>query len=131
MKRINIKEHIRTIADFPKKGILFYDICSLLMHPEAWQETVRQMTELVRSTKAEKLVAVESRGFLVTAPVTKNFLLNRIVIKIAFGFITGLILSFVFYKLIEKNHDKLVKIARNFPKKVDISLYKDTENLLN
>ncbi len=52
-------------------------------------------------------------------------------IKIAFGFITGLILSFVFYKLIEKNHDKLVKIARNFPKKVDISLYKDTENLLN
>ena len=33
---------------------------------------------------------------------TKNFLLNRIVIKIAFGFITGLILSFVFYKLIEK-----------------------------
>ena len=33
MNNINIKDHIRTIADFPKKGILFYDICSLLMHP--------------------------------------------------------------------------------------------------
>ena len=81
MKRINIKEHIRTVADFPKKGILFYDICSLLMHPEAWQETVRQMTELVRSTKAEKLVAVESRGFLVTAPVSFNLGLPQVLAR--------------------------------------------------
>ena len=38
MNNINIKDHIITIADFPKKGILFYDTCSLLMHPEAWQK---------------------------------------------------------------------------------------------
>ena len=81
MNKINIKEHIRTIADFPQKGILFYDICSLLMHPAAWQETVRQMTELIRKIKAEKLVAVESRGFLVTAPVAFNLGLPQVLAR--------------------------------------------------
>ena len=81
MDKINIKDHIRTIADFPKKGILFYDICSLLMHPEAWQETVRQITEIVRNSQAEKLVAVESRGFLVTAPVSFNLGLPQVLAR--------------------------------------------------
>ncbi len=81
MDKINIKDHIRTVADFPKKGILFYDLCSLLMHPEAWQETVRQITEIVRNTQAEKLVAVESRGFLVTAPVSFNLGLPQVLAR--------------------------------------------------
>ena len=41
---MNIKDHIRGIPDFPKPGILFYDISTLLAHPGAWRETVHQLT---------------------------------------------------------------------------------------
>jgi adenine phosphoribosyltransferase len=52
---MDLKQHIRGIPDFPKPGILFYDISTLLKHPGAWKETV--------------LAGIESRGFLVAAPV--------------------------------------------------------------
>ena len=42
---MDLKAHIRQIPDFPKPGILFYDISTLLNHPEAWRATVEQMAE--------------------------------------------------------------------------------------
>lgn len=66
---MNIKDHIRSVPDFPKPGILFYDISTLLAHAGAWQETVRQLAETVRPTKPDLLVGIESRGFLVAAPL--------------------------------------------------------------
>lgn len=66
---MDLKEHIRTIPDFPKPGILFYDISTLLAHPEAWRTTVERMAEAVRPLKPELLVGIESRGFLVAAPL--------------------------------------------------------------
>ena len=66
---MDFKEHIRAIPDFPKPGILFYDISTLLAHPKAWQATVEHLAEAVRPHRADLLVGIESRGFLVAAPL--------------------------------------------------------------
>jgi adenine phosphoribosyltransferase len=66
---VNLKDHIRHVPDFPKPGILFYDISTLLAHAAAWAEAVRQLKEAVAPLKPDVLVGIESRGFLVAAPL--------------------------------------------------------------
>ena len=66
---MNIKDHIRSIPDFPKPGILFYDISTLLAHPNAWAETVDHMAEAIQPWAPTKLIGIESRGFLLAAPL--------------------------------------------------------------
>ena len=66
---MDLKDHIRSIPDFPKPGILFYDISTLLAHPRAWQATVEQLAEAVRPHRPDLLMGIESRGFLVAAPL--------------------------------------------------------------
>lgn len=66
---MDLKEHIRSIPDFPKPGILFYDISTLLAHPEAWRTTVTRLAEALQPHRPDLLVGIESRGFLVAAPV--------------------------------------------------------------
>lgn len=66
---MDLREHIRQIPDFPKPGILFYDISTLLAHPAAWTETVENLAELVAPLRPDKLLGIESRGFLVAAPL--------------------------------------------------------------
>ena len=66
---MNLKDHIRSIPDFPKPGILFYDISTLLAHPKAWHETIEQMAETVKKHQPDVLAGIESRGFLLAAPL--------------------------------------------------------------
>lgn len=66
---MDLKQHIRTIPDFPKPGILFYDISTLLAHNAAWRACVEQLAEKVRPWKPQKLIGIESRGFLTAAPL--------------------------------------------------------------
>ena len=66
---MNLKDHIRGIPDFPKPGILFYDISTLLAHPAAWQTAVERLAETVAPYRPEVLAGIESRGFLVAAPL--------------------------------------------------------------
>lgn len=66
---MDIKDYIRQIPDFPKPGILFYDLSTLLAHPQAWQATVEQLADIVRPLKPDVLAGIESRGFLVAAPL--------------------------------------------------------------
>jgi len=66
---MDIRQHIRAIPDFPKPGILFYDISTLLAHAQAWRATVDQLAEQVRPHRPDLLVGIESRGFLVAAPL--------------------------------------------------------------
>ncbi|MEI6558864.1 MAG: adenine phosphoribosyltransferase [Rhodospirillaceae bacterium] len=66
---MNLKDHIGHVPDFPKPGILFYDICPLLAHAGAWREAVRQLADEVGVHKPDLLVGIESRGFLVAAPL--------------------------------------------------------------
>lgn len=71
---MDLKQHVRGIPDFPKPGILFYDISTLLKHPGAWQETIRELVEALKPLKPDLLAGIESRGFLIAAPVA--FALN-------------------------------------------------------
>jgi len=66
---MDLKQHIRGIPDFPKPGILFYDISTLLAHPQAWHATVERLAEALRPHRPDLLVGIESRGFLVAAPL--------------------------------------------------------------
>ncbi len=66
---MNLKDHIRGIPDFPKPGILFYDISTLLSNAKAWRATVDQMEAVIAPLKPDMLVGIESRGFLVAAPL--------------------------------------------------------------
>ncbi len=66
---MNLKDHIRGIPDFPKPGILFYDISTLLRHPDAWQVAMGRMANLVRGHQPALLAGIESRGFLLAAPL--------------------------------------------------------------
>jgi adenine phosphoribosyltransferase len=66
---MDLKRHIREVPDFPKPGILFYDISTLLAHAEAWRETVRRLVAGVELHRPDLLLGIESRGFLVAAPL--------------------------------------------------------------
>ena len=66
---MDLKQHIREVPDFPKPGILFYDISTLLGHAEAWRETVDQLENAVEEFQPDLLAGIESRGFLVAAPL--------------------------------------------------------------
>ena len=66
---MDLKQHIRSVHDFPKPGILFYDISTLLSHPLAWRTTVERLARALRPHEPDLLVGIESRGFLVAAPL--------------------------------------------------------------
>ncbi len=78
---MDLKEHIRGIPDFPTPGILFYDISPLLAHPQAWQTTVERLAEIIHAHEPDVLAGIESRGFLVAAPLAlklnKGFVMVR------------------------------------------------------
>lgn len=66
---MDIKSHIRGIPDFPKPGILFYDISTLLADADAWQVTTGRLAKVVAPFRPDILAGIESRGFLVAAPL--------------------------------------------------------------
>lgn len=66
---MNIKDHIRSIPDFPKPGILFYDVSTLLAHADAWQVAMGRLAREIRKFQPDVLAGIESRGFLVAAPL--------------------------------------------------------------
>lgn len=66
---MDIEEHIRQIPDFPKPGILFYDISTLLSNIKAWRHTIDLLSVATRQFDPDLLVGIESRGFLVAAPM--------------------------------------------------------------
>src|SRR3546814_412019 len=78
---MDLKSHIRHVPDFPKPGILFYDISTLLAHPAAWRETVRRLAEAIRPLQPDLLVGIESRGFLTAAPLALELGLGFIMMR--------------------------------------------------
>src|SRR5579859_3823786 len=66
---MDLKAHIRQVPDFPKPGIQFYDVSTLLAHADAWQVTMGRLANAVRAQQPDLLVGIESRGFLVAAPL--------------------------------------------------------------
>lgn len=67
---MDLKKHIRSIPDFPKAGICFYDIAPLLRNGEMWQNTVDQLAARLESERPDQLLGIESRGFMVAAALS-------------------------------------------------------------
>ena len=66
---MDLKDHIRGIPDFPKPGILFYDISTLLRDADAWQVAMGRLARTVRVFQPDLVAGIESRGFLMAAPL--------------------------------------------------------------
>ena len=72
---MNLKDFIRSIPDYPKKGILFRDITTLIKDEKAFAETINQIVEKSKKFKFNKIAAIESRGFVFASAV--SYLLNK------------------------------------------------------
>jgi adenine phosphoribosyltransferase len=78
---LDLKAHIRGIPDFPKPGILFYDISTLLRHGPAWKAAMARLAAIIRPHKPDLLAGIESRGFLVAAPLALELGLGFIMLR--------------------------------------------------
>jgi adenine phosphoribosyltransferase len=65
---MDLDNAIRKVPDFPKPGILFYDVTSIFANPEAFRFVLDKMDELYKDTEIDGVIAIESRGFLLGAP---------------------------------------------------------------
>ena len=78
---MNLKKHIRSIQDYPKKGILFRDITTLIKNSEAFNYTIDEIVKRSQKYKIDKIAAMESRGFVFASAVSyilkKPFILLR------------------------------------------------------
>ena len=78
---MNLKDFIRSIQDYPKKGILFRDITTLIKDEKAFRETINQIVERSKKVKFDKIAAIESRGFVFASAVSyileKPFIMLR------------------------------------------------------
>ena len=78
---MNLKKHIRSIKDYPKKGILFRDITTLIKNPEAFKYTNDKIIEIAKKIEFDKVSAIESRGFIFASTISyaldKPFILLR------------------------------------------------------
>ena len=72
---MDLKEYIRSIPDYPKKGILFRDITTLIKNEKAFEETINQIIERSKKYKVDKIAAIESRGFVFASAV--SYLLKK------------------------------------------------------
>ena len=67
---MNLKDFIRSIPDYPKKGILFRDITTLIKDENAFSETINQIVEKSKKFEFNKIAAIESRGFVFASAVS-------------------------------------------------------------
>ena len=78
---MNLKDFIRSIPDYPKKGILFRDITTLIKDETAFEEAINQIVERSKKFKIDKIAAIESRGFVFASAVSyilkKPFIMLR------------------------------------------------------
>ena len=72
---MDIKKHIRSIPDYPKKGILFRDITTLIKNSEAFKYTNDKIVEKAKKIEFDKVAAIESRGFVFASTI--SYLLNK------------------------------------------------------
>jgi len=78
---MNLKDFIRSIPDYPKKGILFRDITTLIKDEKAFAETINQIVKKSKNFNFDKIAAIESRGFVFASAVSyilkKPFIMLR------------------------------------------------------
>tara|TARA_Y100000816_G_C26060986_1_gene557152 strand:- start:949 stop:1476 length:528 start_codon:yes stop_codon:yes gene_type:complete len=78
---MDLKDYIRSIKDYPKKGILFRDITTLIKNEVAFEETINQIVKRSKKFKVDKIAAIESRGFVFASAISyilkKPFIMLR------------------------------------------------------
>ena len=77
----NLDDAVRKVPDFPKKGILFYDITSVLTNPDAFRFCVDSMVRLYKGERLDAVAAIESRGFLFAAPLCDRLGLPLVLVR--------------------------------------------------
>ena len=66
---MDLKAHIRQIPDFPKPGINFFDISTLMKDPAVWRATIARLAEAITAWKPDMVAGIDARGFLVASPL--------------------------------------------------------------
>ena len=69
---MDLKKYIRSVPDYPKKGILFRDITTLIKNKDAFKECIDQMAKILNKLDCDKIVGIESRGFIFSSPLSYN-----------------------------------------------------------
>jgi adenine phosphoribosyltransferase len=77
----NLDDAIRKVPDFPKPGILFYDITSIFTRPEAFLFCIEKMKDLYKKSKIDGIAGIEARGFLFAAPLARELEIPLILIR--------------------------------------------------
>ncbi len=77
----NLDDAIRKVPDFPKPGILFYDITSVLANPDAFRYCVDSMVKLYKGADIDAVAAIESRGFLFAAPLADRLGIPLVLVR--------------------------------------------------
>ena len=78
---MDLKNYIRSIPDYPKKGILFRDITTLIKDDKVFRYTIDKITEKIKDLNFEKIVAIESRGFIFASAVAYRMSKSLILIR--------------------------------------------------
>ena len=78
---MDLKKYIRSIQDYPKKGILFRDITTLIKDKDAFKNCIDQMSNILIKLDYDKIAAIESRGFIFASPLSYNLSKSYILLR--------------------------------------------------
>ena len=78
---MDLKKYIRSIQDYPKKGILFRDITTLIKDKDAFKNCIDQMSKVLSGIEYDKIAAIESRGFIFASPLSYNLSKSYILLR--------------------------------------------------
>ena len=78
---MDLKKYIRSIPDYPKKGILFRDITTLIKDKDAFKECIDQMSKILMKLNFDKIASIESRGFVFASPLCYNLSKSLILMR--------------------------------------------------
>jgi len=78
---MDLKKYIRSIQDYPKKGILFRDITTLIKDKNAFKNCIDQMSQILNKISYNKIAAIESRGFIFASPLSYNLSKSHVLLR--------------------------------------------------
>ena len=78
---MNLKNYIRSIPDYPKKGILFRDITTLIKDDRAFKYTIDEIVEMIKNLNFDRIVGIESRGFIFAAAVAYKLSKSLVLVR--------------------------------------------------
>jgi len=78
---MDLKKYIRSIQDYPKRGILFRDITTLIKNKDAFKDCIDQISKILNNLNFDKIAAIESRGFIFASPLSYNLSKPNILLR--------------------------------------------------